>query len=1172
VNTGPTQTTEGDRVTDTYRLADRYTADHGTVFMTGIQALARLPIEQLRVDRAKGLNTAAFATGYPGSPLGGLDGAFAAALREVPDLPIHHRLAVNEEFAATSVMGSQMAASRPDAIYDGVIGLWYGKAPGIDRASDAIRHAVFAGTARHGGAVAIVGDDPNAKSSSVPSSSAGSLSDMHIPVLYPGTPTEALDLGRHAIAISRATGLWTGLKIVADVADGSSNVELDPTRVNPVMPLIDGMPYEHQPDGRLVPPHVVDLEKEIYEVRYGLVLEYAALNGLNHVTIDPSDAWIGIVASGITYGEVLEALHRLGLETEADIASAGIRMLKLQMPIPFNASMVRSFARGLDEILILEEKHPNIETLVKDALYNETKRPLVVGKTDEEGRQLTAGYGSLTADDLISAIHARLSPKIDHKIRPLERQRKPIPLSVARTPFFCSGCPHNRSTVVEEGTLVGAGIGCHTMVLVIDDERYGDIVGITCMGNEGLQWVGMSPFVEAHHLVQNLGDGTYFHSGQLAITAAIAAGVNITYKLLWNGAVAMTGGQDPSGQIPLPAVAGNLLSQGVAKIIITSDDPDRTLLDAIPHGIEVWKRERLAEAQSALAGVPGVTVLIHDQGCAAEARRDRKRGRVATPPTRVVINERVCEGCGDCARVSNCLSVQPIDTPFGRKTTIDQDSCNLDLSCADGDCPAFVAITARPHRWWHRGPSSESSSAAVLLPPDDIPDPPPAIDHDVSVHITGVGGTGVVTVSQIMGTAAMLEGAEVSGLDQIGLSQKAGPVVSDVRITHDHPPDSSRVGAGQADLLLAFDLMVAASWAGLAAADPHRTSVVGSVDLAPPGRKVAHPEIEMPTADELLARVAAATLPERRHWADAAALASALVGDTVASNIFVVGMAVQSGLLPLRASSVEEAIALNGVAVERNQAAFRWGRLWIADPEGVEAAAAARRAPKPTPPTVSATLKDTIDQLAAPETALHATLVLLSADLAAFQNETLARRYLADLQPVRAAELAAGPTSDALTDAAARGLHKLLAYKDEYEVARLLLAPEAGEAIATVASRGARVGWKLQPPILRSLGRKNKIIMSTGWGRPVMRLLASARRLRGTALDPFGRAEVRRVERELAGEYLEALNRVIVELDGEGIDTAIAVAVTPELVRGYEDIKLANVVIFRDRLAELATR
>ena len=1157
-------------MSETYRLADRYTADTGTVFMTGIQALARLPIEQLRVDKANGLNTAAFASGYPGSPLGGLDGAFSAAIREVPDLPLTHILAVNEEYAATAVMGSQMASTRPDALYDGVVGLWYGKAPGIDRASDAIRHAVFAGTARHGGAVAIVGDDPNAKSSSVPSSSAGSLADMHIPVLYPGDPTEALDLGRHAIALSRATGLWTGLKIVADVADGSSNVDLDPRRVDPVLPLLDGKPYEHQPDGTLVPPHVVDLEREIYEVRYGLVLEYAALNGLNRCTVDPSDAWIGIVSSGITYGEVREALHRLGLESDDDIAAAGIRLLKLQMPIPFNASTIRNFARGVEEILILEEKHPGVETLVKDALYNQSHHPLVVGKFDENGNQLTPGHGSLTADNLIGAVHRRLAPKIGDRLRPPEPVRQPIPLSVTRTPFFCSGCPHNRSTVVDEGTLVGAGIGCHTMVLVIDDERYGDIVGITCMGNEGLQWVGMSPFVETDHLVQNLGDGTYFHSGQLAITAAVAAGVNITYKLLWNGAVAMTGGQDPTGRIPLANVAGNLQRQGVARIIITSDDPDRTLTEGIPHGIEVRPRRELAEAQRELAATPGVTVLIHDQGCAAEKRRDRKRGRVPTPPTRVVIDQRVCEGCGDCARISNCLSVHPIDTPFGRKTTIEQDSCNLDLSCMEGDCPAFVAVTKRPARWWRRRPVAASTSLGMLSPPDTIPEPQAAWDHDVSVHITGVGGTGVVTISQILGTAAMLEGAEVSGLDQIGLSQKAGPVVSDVRITHGVYADSSRVGAGQADLLLAFDLMVASSWAGLAAATPERTSVVGSIDLTPPGRKVAHPEIEMPGADELLARIADVTVPERRFWADATALASALVDDKVAANILVVGMAVQSGLLPVRPSSVEEAIELNGVAVERNRAAFRWGRAWVADPEGVEATAAARRPPPPAAPTVSATLSDSIRDLADDDSELSELLRLFCAELTAFQNESLARSFLSDLGPIRDAERAADPNSDALTLAAARGLFKLLAYKDEYEVARLLLLPTASDQIGTVADPGDRTAWKLHPPLLRALGRKKKVGLSTRWGRPAMRVLAASKRLRGTALDPFGKAKVRRVERRLPSEYLEALVAATADLGEGGLDHAVQVAETAELVRGYEDIKLANVDRFRDRLAELA--
>ncbi len=1164
-------------MTDTYRLADRYRLDTGTVYMTGIQALARLPIEQLRVDRAEGLNTAAYASGYPGSPLGGLDGAFDSAAREVPDLPFTHCHAINEEYAATSVMGSQLACTRPDATFDGVIGLWYGKAPGIDRAGDAIRHAVFAGTDPNGGAVALVGDDPLAKSSTVPSSSAGSLADMHIPVLYPSTPAEALDLGRHAIAMSRAAGLWTGIKIVADVADGAANIKLDPYRVRPVLPTLNGQPYVHLPDATLVPPHVITLEREIYEVRYGLVLEYAALNHLNMATVDPPDAWIGFVSGGITYVEVREALHRLGLSTDEQIADAGIRLLKLQMPIPFNPSTVRDFARGLSEIVVFEEKHPNVESLVKDALYNQSHHPLVIGKFDEHGQTITPGYGSLTADNLIEAIRGRLSPRIGDRLVPARQLREVIPLSVTRAPFFCSGCPHNRSTVVEPGTLVGAGIGCHTMVMLQGGERFGEIAGLTCMGNEGTQWIGMSPFIKTDHMVQNLGDGTYFHSGQLAVTAAVAAGVNMTYKLLWNSAVAMTGGQDPTGGLRIGAVASNLLGQGVKRVIITSDDPNRTRAESIPHEVDVWHRDRLSEAHKALAAIKGVTVLIHDQRCAAEKRRDRKRGREPTPPIRIVINERVCEGCGDCASISNCLSVQPTETAFGRKTRIDLDTCNLDLSCLDGDCPSFIKITTGPKRRTrrrrtaaHSSPDLGSRARSAMIPaPVDLPDPPAPVESDdrsVNVHITGVGGTGVVTVSQILGTAAMLDGAEASSLDQIGLSQKAGPVVSDLRITRTDPVASSRVGAGQADLLLAFDLLVAGSWTGLNSADPQRTAVVGSTSLAPPGAKIADPDLEMPEVDDLLARIDRLTIPERRFWADATRLTQALVGDSVTANIFVVGMAVQSGLLPISPGSICEAIRLNGVAVERNVIAFDWGRAQVADPASVAAAAGAHNTEAASEPP--AELADAVLELAPFPGELREALVLFTNELRAFQDVQLARRYLADLAPIREAERGVDPTSQRLTLAAARGLYKLLAYKDEYEVARLLLLDDP--ALQGAAEPGDRVAWRLHPPMLRALGRNKKISFPARWTRPLMKLLAKGRRLRGTTFDPFGRGEVRRVERALPDEYRTALGNAIEGLVPETLHWAVQIAETPELVRGYEQIKLRNVERFRTRLAELA--
>ena len=1163
-----------------YRLSDRFTNDYGTVFLTGIQAMARLPLEQLRADRAVGLNTAAFAAGYPGSPLGGLDSALERAVRESGESAVVLRPSVNEEYAATAVMGSQLAGSRPDARYDGVIGIWYGKAPGVDRASDAIRHAVFAGADPNGGVILLAGDDPNAKSSTLPSTSAGVLADLHIPVLYPGDPADVLELGRHAIAMSRATGLWVGMKIVANVADGSANVSLHPDLVNPVIPLHDGAPYQHRPDPRLLTPYTLDIEQEIVEVRTNLALEYAELNHLNRVVVDSPDSWIGIISSGITYWEVREALAMIGLASDTEIADTGIRLLRMGMPIPFNASTIREFAAGLEEIFVIEEKTPNVESRVKDALYNTSHRPRIVGEFDEHDRRLVKSYGALHADDLVGPLRSRLARLAD-RLAPEPPVRERIPLSVNRTPYFCSGCPHNRSTVTDPDTAVGAGIGCHTMILLGSESRYGDIAGLTCMGSEGTQWIGMAPFVETPHLIQNMGDGTFFHSGQLAMTAAIAAGANITYKLLWNGAVAMTGGQDPTGGIPLDRVCRSLLAQGVARITITSDDPARTRRLGLPAEVSVKDRTELAEAQQELAAMTGVTVLIYDQRCAAELRRDRKRGRISQPRTRVAINHRVCEGCGHCSEISNCLSVQPFDTPFGRKTTIDQDSCNVDLSCLEGDCPAFITITRPKRPRLRRFSASEATS--LPGPPTPIPAPPESSLNEVNIHITGIGGTGVVTTGQLIGTAAMLDGSGAHGLDQIGLSQKAGPVVSDLRITQNGRSGSNRLGNRQADLLLAFDLLVAASPTGLDAADSSRTSVVGSLDLVPPGAKTAHPEIEMPTAAELLERVQAETRSDAQFWASASDLAQALVGDTVGANVFVVGMAVQSGMLPVSPEALETAIGLNGVAVELNTAAFRWGRWWVADQPMVEEAAVrgAMSAPGDTPTpnqpigrdsraVLDQHLSDRIAELADGDSVLAAALEMFAAEMVRFQNRALAARYLDGVAEFAEVERRVNPGSAALTAAVAAGLFKLMAYKDEYEVARLLLDPD-GHAPATAAAQpGDRLAWRLHPPTLRTLGRNNKIALSVRRWRPLIALLAKGKRLRGTPFDLFGRAHIRREERRLPDEYLTALRHAV---EGaarpEDLLVATAVAEAADLVRGYEDIKLANIKKFRTRLAAL---
>ena len=1172
-------------VAETYRLSSRYTDDSGTVFMTGLQALARLPVEQLRADRLAGLHTAAFISGYPGSPLGGYDAEVTKAIAEASDLPIVLAPAINEEQAATAVMGSQLACLRPDSRYDGVLGIFYGKGPGVDRAGDALRHGVFAGSDPCGGAVVIAGDDPEAKSSTIPSSSAGTLAGMHIPVLYPGTPGEALDLGRHAVYLSRATGLWTSLKIVADVADGSGTVHLDPARVDVQVPTIDGRPYAHTPDGMLLTPATVDAEREIYEVRHPLAIEYAALNRLNHATVNPADAWIGIVASGITYRELREALRRLGLAHDTDIAAAGIRLMCMHMPIPFSPERARNFARGLEEVFVVEEKQPNIESLIKDALYNEALRPRVTGKYDEHDAMLLPGHGGLTADDLLGPLRRRLSQRIGHRLVPEQPPRELIPLNtgVARTPYFCSGCPHNRSTRVPDGAAVGAGIGCHTMTLLMDSDGFGDIIGLTCMGQEGAQWIGMAPFVDTPHIFQNLGDGTYFHSGQLAIQGAVAAGVDITYKLLWNRAVAMTGGQDPQGLITVGNVARVLQAQGVARVLITTDDTARYRGADVPENVEVWPRSRLLEAQETLALLKGVTVLIHDQQCAAEARRGRKRGTVAVPRQRVFINERICEGCGDCAQISNCLSVQPVETPFGRKTRIDQTTCNLDFSCLEGDCPSFMTVTqpGRLRTWlrrilWRGRDAPRPAGTAAPAAPTDVDDPVPVVPtDDLSVRIVGIGGTGVVTVSQVIGTAAMFDGYDVRGLDQIGLSQKAGPVVSDLRLGRGGEAASNRLGAGQADVLLAFDQLGAASPAGMSRCDPQRTVVVGSTSQTPTGAVIAHPERAMPDPAELEAAIAAATRADCRHWADAQRVCEALLQNALAANILVVGMAVQAGALPLSPRSVEQAIELNGVAVASNIEAFRWGRAVVDRPAAVASAVESSRAAGRGLVELDADIAERVRTLTraagagAPEDAGYRggfDLELMAGELCAYQSPQLARRHLDFVEAVAAADAERGDGSGRLTVAAARGYFKLLAYKDEYEVARLMLDPAAtAEARKLAAATGGRVAWKLHPPILRALGMKSKIAVPVSC-TPLIRVLAAMRRLRGTVLDPFGHTAVRRAERSLRGEYRAAVESDLRHLSAERYSATLARATLPEEVRGYEHIKMSGIDRIRQEL------
>jgi indolepyruvate ferredoxin oxidoreductase len=1149
-------------------LDDKYVLEEGRIFLTGLQGLVRLPLDQHRADRRRGLHTGTMISGYQGSPLGGLDKELARNRALAEEHHVRHVPGLNEELGATSAWGSQLAAQLPGAKYDGVLAMWYGKAPGLDRAADSLRHGNFVGVSRTGGGLAIVGDDPGCKSSTIPSASESLLASLQMPVFFPGNVQEVLDLGLHALACSRASGLWSGFKVVTSVADAVGTTTVAPDRVMPVMPTVEwnGKPYEHVPNGNLLAPASLDMERTLFGPRTELALAYARENGVNRIE-GAERAWLGIVVPGKTYYDLMHALRELGIG-EGVLERAGIRILKLGMISPLEPEIAREFARGLDEVLVAEEKGPFVETLLKDVLYGTANAPRILGKHDERGEPLLPRELDLDADIIGRAVAARLSARgiridsVEARLRKLaEIHGRPAELPMAqRTPFFCSGCPHNSSVKAPEGTLVGGGIGCHTMVL-LNPEGKGEITGITQMGGEGAQWIGMSPFTDDSHLVQNLGDGTFHHSGSLAVRAAVAAGVNITYKLLYNEHVAMTGGQAIEGQLSVPDLTRWLELEGVKRIIITAEDTSRYRGVEIAGIAEVRDRKELLSSQQELAGVEGVTVLIHDQECAAELRRKRKRGKAPEPAERVWINERVCEGCGDCGQKSNCLSVVPVETEFGRKTQIHQASCNKDLSCLEGDCPSFVTVVP-------------GEKAKQRTPDLDVqlPEPERLVgDEDFGVRMMGIGGTGVVTVNQVLGMAALLDGLHVSGLDQTGLSQKGGPVISDLRITREPLSAASRTPAGSVDLYLGFDLLGAASAKNLVTADRERTVAVVSTSAVPTGRMVVDVNERFPELAGQLDKIDSATRSEHNLYLDAQQLSERLFGDHMMTNTLALGAAYQRGLLPVSGEALERAIELNGAAVEKNLAALRWGRAVVASPDAVEAAT--------RPPEAVEAIRELTDvereivalAVNGDRGELRRLAELRVPELVAYQDADWARRWAEIVRRVHVAEQERTPGHSEIAEAVARQLFKLMAYKDEYEVARLHLDAVERAKLGAEFGEDAKVYFMLHPPLLRALGLKRKLKLGR-WFVPAFRSLYRMRRLRGTRLDPFGGAKVRRVERELIEEYEGMVAEALSLLTPETHDTAAELLELPDVIRGYEEIKLRNVVLFRKRADAILKR
>jgi indolepyruvate ferredoxin oxidoreductase len=1151
---------------ESFSLEAKYTQERGRIYLSGIQALVRLPLDQHRADRRRGLHTATFISGYRGSPLGGLD---LTLERHRQLLEEHHAVfssGLNEDLGATAVFGSQMAGLFPNPKYDGVLGMWYGKAPGVDRTGDVFKHANYAGVGKNGGVLALAGDDPISKSSTLPSHSEVALYDAFMPTIFPGNVQEILDLGLHGFMLSRISGLWVGVKIVTNVADEAGTAEVDPERISPIIPTVelDGRPFQHQINVNLIPPFGLEMERTIFGARLELARRYAWENKLNRIVVPSPQAWLGIVTTGKTYYDVRQALLELGLDEPA-LERYGVRILKIGLMFPMEPRIIREFARGLQEILVVEEKRAFLELFAKDILYGSAERPQIVGKFDEEERPLVPATGELDADLIARAVAKRLARKlriasVEARIQHLdELKRRPSAWSLPRTAFFCSGCPHNRSTVIPEGSVAAAGIGCHGMAMGMGR----GIIGITHMGGEGAQWVGIAPFTGTPHLFQNIGDGTLFHSGSLAVNYAVSAGVNITYKILYNSAVAMTGGQSAAGAIGIPALTRRLEAEGLKKIIITTDDPAKYDGVGLAAGAEVWHRDRLLEAQSALAATSGVTALIHDQQCAAEKRRLRKRGQLLDPSTRVYINERVCEGCGDCGKKSNCLSVQPVETEFGRKTQIHQSSCNKDYSCLLGDCPSFLTVE----------PIGPAPKKERRLTPLEVELPEPTLKvpaEGFALHMMGIGGTGVVTVNQILGTAALLDGKHVRGLDQTGLSQKGGPVVSDLKIASRPIETANKVSAGGADLYLGFDLLVAADPMNLDKAESGRTIAVVSTSQIPTGQMVADPGVHFPELGGTLMGIDRVTRKDSNVYLDATAMAEALFEDHMATNPILMGAAYQVGAVPITASSIEEAIRLNGVSVPMNLLAFRWGRMAIVDAKLVEATVKRVTGKLVETAPLSTAARELVQSTGATGELLR-LLEIRVPELIDYQDVQYARQYTEFVARVAREEQRRAPGRHGVSEAVARYLYKLMAYKDEYEVARLHLS--AALQAETESKFGPRVKlfWHLHPPLLRALGLKKKIKLGR-WFAPAFRALRAMKGLRGTALDPFGYAEVRRVERELIGEYREMVETVLAKLAPDNHDLAVALAELPDEIRGYERIKLDNVKHFRQKAAQLIAR
>jgi indolepyruvate ferredoxin oxidoreductase len=1150
-------------------LDDKYTATSGRIYMSGVQALVRLMLMQRWRDQAAGLNTGGFISGYRGSPLGGLDEALWKAQSHLEANAIKFLPGVNEELAATAVWGTQQVHLTGESKVDGVFALWYGKAPGVDRCGDVFKHMSHAGTSPHGGVLLVAGDDHGAYSSTLPNQSDHLFAASMIPMLYPQSVEEYIELGLHGFAMSRFAGLPVGFKALADTVESSASVRADYSNLKVSVPQEFAFPpagVHARLSSDTLGLQARKQEALMHDYKIYAAIAYARANKLNHVTLDAPAARLGIVASGKSYRDVLEGLEELGIDGDA-ARRIGIRVFKVAMPWPLEPDSIREFAAGLDEILVVEEKRQIVEYQLKEHLYNwrEDVRPRVIGKFDEagewgppRGRWLLPGTADLSVAQIARVIASRIarfhtSDMIRTRLALLDAKDAVLGKAVATPPrpaWYCSGCPHNTSTKVPDGSLALAGIGCHVMATAIYPEHNKTT---THMGGEGAPWLGQAWFSKRDHVFANLGDGTYYHSGSMAIRAAVAAGVNITYKILYNDAVAMTGGQPVDGPISVPRIAHQVAAEGVRRIALVAEDlsrwADRSALPSDGAGLKftVHHRDQMDDVQRELRGFQGVSVLIYDQVCAAEKRRRRKTGEFPQAASRVFINDLVCEGCGDCGEQSNCTSLLPQPTEYGLKRRVDQSSCNVDYSCVKGFCPSFVTVEGVK-------PRKVKPVAAVPDIEGSLPVPrPAALEGTRNILITGIGGTGVITIGALLGMAAHLEGKGASVLDMTGMSQKNGAVTSHVRIARNAEQlKAQRIPTGEADLILGCDMLTAGAPDAIAKMQPGRTYALVNTFEQPTGHFAQDAEWTFPAAQ--VRALIDESVEGRADFLDATSLATRLMGDAIAANLFLLGFAFQKGSIPLSDAALMKAIEINGVAVKANQTAFRWGRK-----AALDLAAVTREASPARPIAILRTqsVKDLI-----------ADRIKYLTD---YQDAAYARRYSEFIDRVSHAESKLGG-GRSLTKAVAANLFKLMAYKDEYEVARLYTDGRFRDRLAQEFEGRPVLRFHLAPPILGRKDRQGRPIKSTfgPWLFPCLRLLAALRRLRGTPLDIFGLSAERRGERKLIDAYRDSIEMVIDRLDAVNIETAIALAHIPEQIRGFGHVKLESVAaaqVRRDALA-----